>query len=156
MLHRAPRKEAHLRASASPLWIPHEKCNKKSLVGVSPLFHILLICREKGGRGRERMAGWEFLVNISHKKTIPIHKYPNFHQRKWLIFFLLHRNVKKSAKNFDFRWESPFSEVKLSILKKKKHDRAKLKHSIYLRHIFTFDLENSEQQLFAAIWDAIL
>lgn len=57
-------------------------------------------------------------------------------------------------KAFDFRWESLLSEVKLSILKKKTNTLG-LKLSIYLRDIFTFDLEKREHQVFVAIWDGI-
>lgn len=40
-----------------------------------------------------------------------IHKHLNFHQMKWSIFFELHKNVEDSAKDFEFRGKSTFSEA---------------------------------------------
>lgn len=53
------------------------------------------------------------------RETKLIHKHLNFHQRKWLVFFVLHRNVEESANHFDFGWKSPLIEVNLNTFKKK-------------------------------------
>lgn len=69
---------------------------------------------------------------------------------------MLHRNIETSEKPL-ISGEKVFL-VKLNsvyLKKKNKHVGAKLKLSIYLRDIFTFDLEKRKHQVFAAIWDGI-
>lgn len=57
-----------------------------------------------------------------------------------MILFLLHKNFKKSEKPL-ISGENVFLVKSNSVYLKKRTDGGKLKHSIYLRDIFTFYLE---------------
>lgn len=75
-----------------------------------------------------------------------------------MILFLLHRNIEKSGKPL-ISGEKVFLVKLNSVYLKKKtnqqHVGTKLKHSIYLRDSFTFDLEKRKHQVFAAVSDGI-